>query len=389
MVNILVIEDEPILRDEIVEWLILEGYNVFFASDGRTGVDAALSHLPDLIVCDILMPQVDGYNVLLEVHTHPATVNIPFIFLTAKAAQDEIRKGMDLGADDYITKPFTRLTLLHAIEARLAKKRLQTEANQQAITQLQHALTQASDHNILKAKLLAMFSHDFANSLTSILMVSSLLRNHIDLMDANRRQTQLNRIESSVHLLLHMLDDLLVIAQVETGAFNQTPAFIPVQPFFQRLQSDCRTIYGDRCRLQLESQNKEIVGIDPRLLHLIASNLITHAIKVSPKGSMISFVLDGRPTECVITIYDQDTNLPDPERQRFFTALQQPATVDTIAILGLELAVVKEAVAFYGGSIQLGDQGEAGATITIIIPILESTSEINSARIIGLSPGNL
>jgi len=389
MVNILVIEDEPILRDEIVEWLILEGYNAFFASDGRTGVDAALSHLPDLIVCDILMPQVDGYNVLLEVHAHPATVNIPFIFLTAKAAQDEIRKGMDLGADDYITKPFTRLTLLHAIEARLAKKRLRTEANQQAITQLQHALTQASDHNILKAKLLAMFSHDFANSLSSILMVSSLLRNHIDLMDTNRRQTQLSRIESSVHLLLHMLDDLLVIAQVETGAFNQTPAFIPVQPFFQRLQSDCRTIYGDRCRLQLESQNKEIVGIDPRLLHLIASNLITHAIKVSPKGSMISFVLDGRPTECVITIYDQDTNLPDPERQRFFTALQQPATVDTIAILGLELAVVKEAVAFYGGSIQLGDQGEAGATITIIIPILESTSEINSARITGLSPGNL
>jgi two-component system sensor histidine kinase/response regulator len=389
MVNILVIEDEPILRDEIVEWLILEGYNAFSASDGRIGVDAALSHLPDLIVCDILMPQVDGYNVLLEVHAHPATVNIPFIFLTAKVAQDEIRKGMDLGADDYITKPFTRLTLLHAIEARLAKKRLRTEANQQAITQLQHALTQASDHNILKAKLLAMFSHDFANSLSSILMVSSLLRNHIDLMDTNRRQTQLSRIESSVHLLLHMLDDLLVIAQVETGAFNQTPAFIPVQPFFQRLQSDCRTIYGDRCRLQLESQNKEIVGIDPRLLHLIASNLITHAIKVSPKGSMISFVLDGRPTECVITIYDQDTNLPDPERQRFFTALQQPATVDTIAILGLELAVVKEAVAFYGGSIQLGDQGEAGATITIIIPILESTSEINSARITGLSPGNL
>jgi DNA-binding response OmpR family regulator len=383
MVNILVIEDEPILRDEIVEWLILEGYNAFFASDGRTGVDAALSHLPDLIVCDILMPQVDGYNVLLEVHAHPATVNIPFIFLTAKAAQDEIRKGMDLGADDYITKPFTRLTLLHAIEARLAKKRLQTEAHQQAITQLQHALTQASDHNILKTKLLAMFSHNFANSLTSILMVSSLLSNHIDLMDANRRQTQISRIESSVHLLLHMLDDLLVIAQVETGTFNQTPAFIPVQPFFQRLQSDCRTIYGDRCQLQLESQNKEIVGIDPRLLHLIASNLITHAIKVSPKGGMISFVLDGRPTECVITVYDQDPNFRTLEQKRFFTALQQPSTVDTIAILGLELAVVKEAVAFYGGSIQLDDQREAGATITVIIPILESTSEINSARIIG------
>lgn len=68
------------------------------------------------------MPQVDGYDVLLEIRARPTTVDIPFIFLTAKAAQDEIRKGMDLGADDYITKPFTRLTLLYAISARLAKK---------------------------------------------------------------------------------------------------------------------------------------------------------------------------------------------------------------------------------------------------------------------------
>ena len=156
-----------------------------------------------------------------------------------------------------------------------------------------------------------------------------------------------------------------------------------VQPFFQRLQNDCQAIYGERCQLQLESRNNEILGVDTRLLHLIASNLITHAIRVSPKGSTIDFMLDANPTECVVTVRDQDTSMPDPERRRFFTALQQPSTVETITILGLDLAVVKEAVAFYGGSIQFDDQREAGVTITVIMPILDATSEVKKSRMIG------
>jgi len=383
MGKILVIEDEAILRDEIVEWLTLEGYEVLSAADGRAGVDTALLHVPDLVVCDILMPQVDGYDVLLEIRACPTTVDIPFIFLTAKAAQDDIRKGMDLGADDYITKPFTRLTLLHAISARLAKKKLQTQVHQQAINQLQHALTQVNEHNIVKAKLLSMFSHDFANSLTSILMIGSLLRNHIDLMDTNRRQTQLTRIESSVHLLLHMLDDLFVIAQIETGAYTPQPGLVLVHNFFQRLQNDCQVIYGERCHLQLESPNREITGIDGRLLHLIAINLITYAIKTSPKGSTIAFTLEGKATECAVTVRDPDTSMPAVERRRFFNVLQQPATIETFAILGLDLAIVKEVVAFQDGSIQYADQGEAGTIITIIMPTLESTDEGKRSKIIG------
>lgn len=384
MEKILVIEDETILREEIVEWLTLEDYDVVSAANGAAGVEAALLHVPDLVVCDILMPQVDGYDVLLEIRTHPTTVGIPFIFLTAKAAQDEIRKGMDLGADDYITKPFTRLTLLHAIEARLAKKKLQVQVQQQAINQLQQALTQVNEHNILKAKLLSMFSHDFANSLTSVLMICGLLRNHIDLMDVNRRQTQLTRIESSVHLLLHMLDDLFVIAQIEAGTYTPQPGLLSVRNFFQRLQSEYQVIYGERCHLQLESRNSEIMGIDGRLLHLIAVNLITYAIKALPKGSTLDLTLEGNATECTVTVHDSDSSMPVAERQRFFSVLQQPSTVKTIAILGLDLAIVKEVVAFHKGSVQFDLQGEAGTTITVTIPTLESTSGANSAKIIGL-----
>ncbi len=203
-------------------------------------------------------------------------------------------------------------------------------------------------------------------------------------MDANRRQMQLTRIESSVYLLLRMLDDLLVIAQVETGAFNRTPGMVVVQPFLQRLQSDCQTIYGERCHLQLQSEEREITGVDVRLLQLIASNLLTHAIKVSPKGSTILFTISSSPTACVVSVRDQDTSMPAPERQRFFAALQQPSTVETVAILGLDLAVVKESVAFHGGAIQFDDQQQEGVTITVIIPILEPTNQTNPPRIIGL-----
>lgn len=122
MAKILVIEDIDILREEIAEWLMLEGYNTFDARDGVDGVAAALRHQPDLIICDVMMPRLDGYGVLSQIRANEATMAIPFIFMTAKAAQEDIQKGVEEGADEYITKPFSRVDLLGAIERRLANK---------------------------------------------------------------------------------------------------------------------------------------------------------------------------------------------------------------------------------------------------------------------------
>src|SRR5260221_10488792 len=119
MTKILVIEDEAILRGEVAEWLTFEGYDVISAGDGVAGVECAFRDLPDLIISDITMPRLDGYGVLLEMHANAATAHIPFILVTARASHDDIRQGMALGADDYITKPFSRLELLQAVQARL------------------------------------------------------------------------------------------------------------------------------------------------------------------------------------------------------------------------------------------------------------------------------
>lgn len=121
MTTILLIEDDAVLRENTAELLEFSNYNVITASNGKTGVKKAIQKLPDIIICDIMMPELDGYGVLEALSKNRATKYIPFIFLSAKTERQDIRKGMNLGADDYITKPFTEKELISAIESRLAK----------------------------------------------------------------------------------------------------------------------------------------------------------------------------------------------------------------------------------------------------------------------------
>lgn len=128
MKKILVIEDNRDILENTVELLELSHYNVLVAHNGKEGVEKAIAGKPDLILCDIMMPELDGYGVLHIVQKNPDLQRIPFIFLTAKTEKEEMRKGMSFGADDYITKPFDPTDLLNAIEGRLKKAALMTEA---------------------------------------------------------------------------------------------------------------------------------------------------------------------------------------------------------------------------------------------------------------------
>lgn len=121
MTRLLVIDDDRAVRDDVVELLELEGFDVLSAENGRHGVQIARQSRPDLIVCDIMMPELDGYGVLAELRHDLATATIPFIFLTALAGTFNLRQGMNLGADDYLVKPFSRSELLAAISSRLAQ----------------------------------------------------------------------------------------------------------------------------------------------------------------------------------------------------------------------------------------------------------------------------
>ncbi len=130
MKKILFIEDDTAVRENTAELIELSGYEVITAPNGLIGVQLAKKELPDLILCDIMMPEMDGYAVITELSSDPTTQFIPFIFLSAKTEHKDIRRGMDLGADDYLTKPFEEKELFSAIESRLAKASLLQEKTQ-------------------------------------------------------------------------------------------------------------------------------------------------------------------------------------------------------------------------------------------------------------------
>jgi CRP-like cAMP-binding protein len=121
MKSVLVIDDNQDIRENTAEIMDLAGYKTFTAENGKKGVELALKEKPDIIICDIMMPELDGYGVLHLLRKNPDTQNIPFIFLTAKTERADFRKGMEMGADDFVTKPFEEIELLNAVEIRLKK----------------------------------------------------------------------------------------------------------------------------------------------------------------------------------------------------------------------------------------------------------------------------
>lgn len=179
MSKILVIEDEVPICNSLVEILLAEGFDAMGARDGHTGVRLAQAHQPDLVICDVMMPEVDGYRVLQALRQCASTATIPFIFLTARGARDDLRRGMLLGADDYLTKPCSAKELLAAISTRLQKQALlmqhytlerqRVEALEETVQTLQPIIN--ASHEILDS-----FYQELLNPLSTLNIAIHLLK---------------------------------------------------------------------------------------------------------------------------------------------------------------------------------------------------------------------
>ena len=151
MKKILLIEDNYDIRHNTAEILELSNYKVLVAENGKIGVEMAMEFTPDLIICDIMMPVLDGYGVLHAVHKNESIKNTPFIFLTAKTERSDFRKGMELGADDFVTKPFSGTELLNAVDSRLNKIDLLKKELSSGSEFAQHLMTVSEDRNALQS----------------------------------------------------------------------------------------------------------------------------------------------------------------------------------------------------------------------------------------------
>ena len=189
MAKILVIEDEELIRDSLLELLQLEGFSTLDAETGDLGVQLAQKHKPDLILCDVMMPNLDGYGVLNILRQNIETATIPFIFLTARAAQNDMRQGMNLGADDYITKPYERSKLLDAITTRLQKSAnivTRYRAVCKQVDGLEKSIKELQQFNDTQRELIQEFSRELKNPFSDINVAIHMLRKASQETDRDR-----------------------------------------------------------------------------------------------------------------------------------------------------------------------------------------------------------
>ena len=205
MKKVLVIDDTPEIRMIIEETLNMFGFDTVLAEDGESGIALARQHLPDLIICDVNMPKLDGFGTLTQLREHESTATIPFMFLSGAVERPNVRRGMELGADDYVTKPFTPSELLAAVNARLEK---QAEIERKSEKKLDE----------LRGKMTLALPHELRTPLNGIMGLASLLIDDYARMNPTDVLENARMIHLSAERLHRLIENFLASAQIELMA---------------------------------------------------------------------------------------------------------------------------------------------------------------------------
>lgn len=229
--KILVIEDEANVRENLVELLEAEDFEVFSAKNGFEGISFAQEHRPELILCDITMPELDGYDVLTNLRQDPEIAITPFIFLTAKAATDEIRQGMNLGADDYLTKPFSRQELLTAIQSRLSKQNIYTQNTDALLNDIGEKL------NNIGERFSYSISEKIFNPLDEVLGTSRIFVQDADFIEPSDIKKLGGHIQTNANFLKRAILNVFMYLNMEL-LFSNPEALKAVQNIYTMKPGD-------------------------------------------------------------------------------------------------------------------------------------------------------
>lgn len=347
MTCILAIEDELQIRLNLQQILELGGYQALVAQDGQEGLEIARQHHPDLIISDIMMPRLDGYGVLEALRQDPSLVNIPVILLTAKADRHDQRKGMELGADDYLTKPFTPPELLAAVEARLSKQIQQQQAHDQQMEQLRSNLSLA-------------LPHELNTPLHSILSFTRLLLDSPDAWGPEEVEEMLNYVYAAGQRLYHMTQNFLLYADLELKAaaapdsWHRSALDIPLQTLSNvaevKLNEQGRL--GD-LRLDLPDV---LLWLPERYAHTLMEELVDNAAKFSEPGTPIEVKGEVQGDRLSLIIKDWGRGMTAEQIRQIGAYVQFERRVYEQQGSGLGLAIVQRIVKLLGGSIHFYSQ---------------------------------
>jgi signal transduction histidine kinase len=365
MPKILVIEDEHSLRRDIIEMLTFEGHEVVGAENGVMGVEQALAHAPDLILCDIMMPELDGYGVLAALRRHEATAAVPFVFLTARTDKIDLRQGMEQGADDYLTKPFTITELLKSVESRLRRRRDIEQVSERRLENLRDSI------------ILAM-PHELRTPLTVIMGFSDILSTDCGTMPPARVREIADHIGTAAQRLFHMVENYLIYAQIEIivadpasqamlrDAHTPEPKIVIEDQAIQRAQA-----YSRETDLLLDVAPASAVPMLEDYLKKAVAEIVDNAFKFSQPGTAVRVSAAERAgTHYVVTVHDDGRGMTADQIQQVGAYMQFNRHFYEQQGSGLGLIIARRLTELHSGSLEIASTSGAGTTVTLSLPLV-------------------
>ncbi|MCU0474515.1 MAG: response regulator [Anaerolineae bacterium] len=360
---ILVIEDEEQIRNNIAEILTYEGYRVAQAPNGMRGVQMAQEHQPDLVLCDVLMPGLNGWDVLLELRSNAATANVQFVFLTALADRANARKGMSHGADDYLPKPFSHKELLETVAMRLRRAEELRVRHAKQIDQIRH--------NIIYA-----LPHELRSPLTGILSCAEfLLMDHPTGLEQNRVQNVARIIERSGRRLQRLIENYLYYTQLEIAGndvaqradFQQHTLTNPGAVIFEAAKERANA-HSRANDLVLDLENAPVQANEENLQRLI-SELVDNACKFSEPSTAIRVETRLEGAVMALRISDHGRGMHPEEIMSIAPFAQFQRSLFEQQGVGLGLAIVRRLTALYDGHFAIHSAPQAGTTVSVTLPM--------------------
>lgn len=357
MPTVLVIDDEPDILENVVDLLTVQGYDVISASTPTAGLDLARTHRPDLIVCDVMMPERSGHEVLQAVRQMDGLETTPFIFLTARSTPDDMREGMTLGADDYLTKPFQAADLLEAVEARLSRHRVFIRQREERLEELRRNMSTALPHEV-------------RTPLAAIQGYAELLKQDWDGLSAADGRAMLDDILEATDRLKRLTENYALYTQLE--AVTDPAALRDAEPtavegVIPAVATDHAARYARSADVQCEVA-PGLVRLGRRYVRRVAAELVDNALKFSEPGRPVR--VTGTPDGDVyrLEVADAGRGMRPAQLQRQGAFLQFDRAEHEQQGAGLGLALIHKICDRCGGRVAIDSGPERGTTVTVELP---------------------
>ncbi|MCK5717103.1 MAG: hybrid sensor histidine kinase/response regulator [Thiomargarita sp.] len=347
---ILIVDDEPPNQSVLANTLKQGGYSIILADNGMQALDVLKTKKPQLILLDIMMPGMDGFEVCQKIKEEPSTANIPVIFLTAHNESENVVKGFQLGAVDYVTKPFNSDELITRVHTHLKLK-----ATEEAL----------KESNATKDKFFSIIAHDLGNLFNGLIGVSRLLADHD--IPADNTDEFLQIILRSSENGFGLLQNLLEWSRIQTGKLQAHPISLNlefvVNHTIQLLQNQ-----AEQKKITILCQIKETSVIaDEYMLHTVIRNLLSNAIKFTPENGQIEFYTEKTENQIEISIKDSGVGIKSADIDKIFRIDESHSTKGTDGEkgTGLGLMLCKEFVEKNGGTIGVESDFNKGSRFYI------------------------